>query len=199
MIEQSLTHTIKSLDKIFDSVNIKYYNNRLEKPILSVSVSKRRTSLGWCSANKIWRGERDYFEINISPNCLSKGAKEVFQIMMHECVHLHCVQNNIKDTSRAGAYHNAMFKKQAESRGLECDKTANGWSETVLSPESENWAIGEIKKLELHLLYRQTPAGRKNASHSIKYICPSCNCIIRATKTINAICADCDDCFIISY
>ena len=34
-------------------------------------------------------------------------------------------------------------------------------------------------------------AGRKSKNRSIKYVCPECDTIIRATREVNVVCGDC--------
>ena len=43
--------------------------------------------------------------------------------MLHEMAHLYNLENGIKDTSRAGTYHNAKFKATAEEHGLICERS----------------------------------------------------------------------------
>jgi hypothetical protein len=104
----------------------------------------------------------------------------------------------VKDTSRGGTYHNEKFRKAAEAHGLTCEKNEKyGWCVTALNDEAreeiENFAkmIGKTS----FDLFRQ-PDGEKEKkggkSSSKKYVCPVCGAIIRATKEVKVICADCD-------
>lgn len=57
-------------------------------------------------------------EINIGAESLQRTVPEIIATLRHEMVHYYCCVNNIKDTSRNGAYHNERFKTECEKRGL---------------------------------------------------------------------------------
>lgn len=60
---------------------------------------------------------------------LNYPIEETLDTMIHEMVHLYCRENNIKETSRGGKYHNGKFKAEAEKRGLECYQCGQyGWN-----------------------------------------------------------------------
>lgn len=70
-------------------------------------------------------------EIMIAAESFKDGAIEVLDTMLHEAAHVLARARGIKDTSRAGRYHNKRYKALAEELGLvvACD-TVIGWSTT---------------------------------------------------------------------
>lgn len=63
------------------------------------------------------------------------SIEKIVGTLLHEMVHLYNLQNNIKDTSRSGLYHNKNFKEIAEMKGLNVEKS-----------EQYGWCITEIKE-----------------------------------------------------
>lgn len=57
-------------------------------------------------------------ELLISGECLSQGARHVFETVLHEAVHAVNHERGIKDTSRGGQYHNKRFVNTAQELGM---------------------------------------------------------------------------------
>lgn len=192
----SLTPVIKKLESLFDQANNKFYNGELERPVITVSPDTKG-SYGWCTSWRAWKEEDKeggYFEINLCSEHLSRPFEEVLGTLMHEMVHLYCAINEIKDTSRSGTYHNKKFKEIAESHGLILHQDQKyGWIGRELNDEGKKFL--ESVKSEGFALHRQSPVEIKKEakkSSSRKYICPCCGLIVRATKEVKIICADCN-------
>ena len=118
------------------------------------------------------------------------------------------LQNNIKDTSNRGIYHNKRFKALAEERGLQISRHETyGW--TITEPTEKTLDFCIINQLEDIQIVRQTaysigisggkagsgstPVARpKKPSSTRKYICPCCGNSFRATKTLRVLCMDCN-------
>ena len=132
-------------------------------------------------------------------------------------VHEYCLENNIKDTSNNGTYHNKRFKEQAEAHGLEVSHHEKyGW--TITSPSEElldfivfqGWQDIQMgERLAWSDMFgtgtgskapgsSQTGAPKppKAKSSTRRWICPKCGTIIRSTKEVRIICADCMELFI---
>jgi hypothetical protein len=141
---------------------------------------------------------------------LNRPPELVITTLMHEMCHLLNIQLGVQDTSRAGTYHNRMFKETAEARGLIVEKDAKyGYCVTKPSEEftvlvKKNCRAGCFK-LERAKTYRDgTPKVTKTGSDgkertvtrskqsSRKYACPECGMVVRATKEVNVKCGDCD-------
>ena len=134
--------------------------------------------------------------------------EETLDTMLHEMVHLYCRENNIKEVSRGGKYHNKKFKGIAEAHGLTCVPCGQyGWNTTpsenlIEYALSKNWNEIRIGRSSLPPMLHigaagvaQSGAGQiqggKRPSSTRKLVCPCCGQSVRATKKVNIICGDC--------
>lgn len=91
-------------------------------------------------------------EMLISGEGLKLGAADVLGTMLHEAAHALATARGVKDTSRDGRYHNAVFKALAGEVGLTVYKhKTRGWSET-------HPALGTLKKWGTLKKYEKTVA-----------------------------------------
>lgn len=118
--------------------------------------------------------------------------------MLHEMIHLFNLENGVKDTSRGGTYHNKKFKEAAEKHGLIVESDPKyGWCKTELTVEAQlevKEFMDSIGKASFDL-YREPvlKEKKKGKSSSIKYVCPCCGLIVRATKVVKVKCFECDE------
>lgn len=131
--------------------------------------------------------------------------------MLHEMVHLYNLERKIKDTSNRGVYHNRKFKEEAERRGLVIEHHEKyGWTITHPSERLLEWII-ETGWTEIDMERGFSLGGvggtggkdgkgmdvpgapTKRPSSTRKYHCPKCGMSVRATKTVNIICGDCNE------
>lgn len=202
-MKSSLKTVITELEDLFEVFNEKYFDSELSRPVITVSPNHKTSAFGWCTGWKAWKekdGGEGYYEINICAEYLSGPFNEVAATMLHEMVHLWNIENGIQDTSRGGTYHNKEFKTTAELHGLTVEKDEKyGWCKTDLNPEAleeTNNYMDFIGKDSFDI-YRESepteePKEKKKGGNSIKYVCPMCGAIIRATKKVRVICAECD-------
>ena len=114
-------------------------------------------------------------------------------------VHLYNLENGVKDTSRAGTYHNRKFKEAAEAHGLTVEASEKyGWSITALTDEAKQEVadfMDSIGKTSFDLYREKVVEEKKKGgkSSSRKYVCPCCGLIIRATKEVKVICWECNE------
>lgn len=199
----SVKNLIQNLEDLFAILNEKYFSESLVKPVITISPNTAKTNaLGWCTAYKAWKDTDDgegYFEINICAEHLARPFEEVAGTMLHEMVHLFDLLNGVKDCSRGGTYHNAKFRDAAEAHGLTVEKDEKyGWSVTALSEDALETVkdyMDMIKQTSFSL-YReaeQKEEKKGGKSNSRKYVCPCCGLIVRATKEVKVICADCEE------
>jgi len=215
--EVTIQSAIDELQRSFKLLNQTYFNNELEKPVITILVDSTTGAYGWISANKVWSSkDNKYFrEINICAEYLNRSAVDVITTLMHEMCHLYNIQNGIKDTSRAGTYHNEKFKARAEKSGLIVEKNDKyGYCITKPGEELKEIVKNNVRagcfKLERMKTYRDgTPKtttkgedGREKTTSRTKqsmrkYCCPSCGLIIRASKDVSGkiMCIDCNEIF----
>lgn len=199
MSEASLKPVIDELETLFSKFNARFFENKLESPVITVSQDHTRGAYGWCTSWKAWQNgakEGGFYEINLCAEYLNRPYEETCGTLLHEMVHLLNLQDGVQDTSRSGTYHNKKFKETAEAHGLIVEKGEKyGWHKTSLSPEAFEF-VQSLGKQGFTLV-RPRPLGLKGSSKSggsssRKYVCPCCGTIIRATKEVHVICAECE-------
>lgn len=198
------------LEKAFRLLNHNFFNDTLPTPIITVIPSSR--SYAHYTTYNAWRtstGEKR--EINIASGTLNRPLENIIASLVHEMVHMYndCVLN-IADTSRGGTYHNKYFKREAEAHGLTVARSDRyGWTITRPNDELITFLLEheELREIEMCRVSPTTttvsigthsnngssinPVPRNTNSHHRKYVCPCCGTVIRATKKVNIICADC--------
>ncbi len=213
MNEQSLKPVIEQLEKLFSTFNSKFFNDELQKPVITVSPDTTKGAYGWCTAWRSWSNHEPkdfvnmtpeeveaaknegFYEINLCAEHLARPFNEICETLIHEMVHLLNIQNGVQDTSRSGSYHNKKYKEIAEQHGLIAEKTPKyGYSKTTLNEAAKIFVESlQEKKYELYRRKEFKGVGsKKSSSSSRKYVCPMCGCIIRATKEVHVICGDCE-------
>ena len=194
------------LNKVFDMLNTKFFENALSRPTITIQSTPR--AYGHFSLREdTWLSKLGAtHELNLGAGTLARPIENVAATLLHEMVHLYCYENDIKDTSRGFTYHNKRFKTAAESHGLIVDHHDKyGWSITSPSDALLDFVL-ETGVTDI-LIFRNeyngisisgtgthsssgTPILPKKSS-SRKYICPCCRNSVRATKVVNIACLDC--------
>ena len=215
----TLQTVIDELEKLFKVFNQRFYNEALQKPVITIQANRnKKLALGWCTTKKIWRDrlqDKVFYEINLTPEFLYLDIYEICATLLHEMAHLANLQRDIKDCSRGNTYHNQKFKEMAERFGLEIDHHEKyGWTITRLSDETHNFIAALAIDPASFALYRHSPAlhpkpgkegkeeGEEEGSDGEEkptkpkagwrqYYCPTCNQKIRASKDVNVICGKC--------
>ena len=210
----TIQSAIDELHRMFRFFNEQYFGNELETPVITILVDSTSGSYGWITVGKVWSSiDHKYFrEINLSAEYMNRAAPEVLTTLLHEMCHLYNIQRGIQDTSRGGTYHNRVFKKAAEERGLVVEKDDKyGYCITKPSEALKALLKGKCRtgcfKLQRAKTYKDgTPKvtvkgadGKektvtRSKQSSRKYWCPMCGLIIRSTKDIigKVLCIDCD-------
>lgn len=196
------------LNRIFDLLNEAYFENTLSRPTITIQSTPKAyghfslRSDTWVSKN----GETH--EINIGAGTLARPIENVVATLLHEMVHYYNHINGIQDTSRGNTYHNKRFRESAEARGLIVEHHPTyGWS--ITSPADSLLDFVLFNGLTDILLNRnelygvRVPVGGTNSgtggttttkpSSTRKYVCPCCGMSVRATRTVNIGCLDCDE------
>lgn len=194
---------IEELHRAFKMFNENLFEGKLPEPaILIQSRGNKKLTLGWCTVQKVWVNNETHeekYEINLVAEGINRGLYPVMTTLLHEMVHLHNLVNEIKDVSRGNTYHNNKFKAMAEAHGLICEEHDSkiGWSwcklqdSTMALINNHNFdeAVFQLGRKD----FGEGKEKKKKKTSVIKYTCPKCGCIIRATKLVNVICGDCFD------
>ena len=191
--------TVTYLGKLYDYCNQKLFGGELVRPVITVQTDSRNKTYGWWSCQKVWKENAEddgEHELNMTAQTLNRPIGDIAATMIHEMCHQYASVNNIQDCSRSGSYHNKLFKKIAETHGLtvECLPTF-GWSRTSLTKETAALIEEFVKDNPDNVIYRLpvVKGSTVKTSSTRKYVCPCCGQSVRATKSVNIMCADCDE------
>lgn len=218
-----LTPAMKELYRMYDEFNTHFYAGRLPPVVITIQSQdgahtggRRRVKIyGWVVSRKVWIDNFQLrYELNIVAEYLNREIYEIAGTLLHEMVHIHSMEEGIKDTSNAGRYHNRLFKQIAESHGLECYKKAPviGWSLTRITRETRefistlrvNETAFNIYRKGHFLMESTTPIppldpqdpdqtnverGKDEPKGRLKkWVCPVCGRIVRAAGDLNILC-----------
>lgn len=195
-----ISEIVKRTEEMFDLCNERFYKGELPRPAITISPDGGRKAYGWCTIHEIWNTDNEkYREINLCAEYLNRPMAELVATLLHEMAHLYNLIHSIEDTSNNGYYHNVKYKATAETHGLHIQKDKKyGWTVTTLTPEAEAWVkatLGDVAFRASRLPEGTGKGKAKSKNRSIKYVCPGCGAIIRATKEVNVVCGDCDEPF----
>lgn len=194
------------LNKVFDMLNAEFFESTLSRPTITIQSSPK--AYGHFSLrDDTWISENGQSqEINIGAGTLARPIEDVAATLLHEMVHYHNYVNGIQDCSRGGTYHNRRFKDSAEDHGLIVNHHDKyGW--TITSPSDrllqfclDNDLSDILINRNEFFAYRSTGNGTRSpappttitkTSSTRKYICSCCGNSVRATKSVNIACLDC--------
>ena len=196
------------LNKLFDMLNTDFFDGELERPVITIQSSPK--AYGHFAMDRWTVNGENTCEINLGAGTLHRPIEELVSTLVHEQCHMlnHVYRNNIpSDVSRGGTYHNKLFKETAEAHGLIVERSEKyGWSHTSCSDELFQWILdNELEDIQISRkdefdsqtvgtiggTHKRTATGKGN--NSIRYHCPSCNTIVRATREVNVGCLDCGE------
>ena len=195
------------LNKVFDLLNEEFFESELSRPTITIQSTPKAYGHFTLSSDTWISKLGGTHEINIGAGTLSRPIENVCATLLHEMIHYWNYENGIQDTSRGGTYHNKRFREAAIERGLEVTHSEKyGWSHTAPSDALLDFVLEN--GLSDILINRNEPSSYKvggvgthsgidgltpkRRSSTRKYICPSCGMSIRATKTVNVACMDCN-------
>lgn len=201
------SRAVQYLEKLFDLCNEYWFNNELETPVITIQSTPR--AYGHYTLFDAWEvnGESRR-EINIGAGTLERPIENICCTLLHEMVHEYNNEiANISDVSNNGVYHNKYFKQEAERRGLIVTRSEKyGWSCTEPSDALLDFVL-EYNLQDIKLNRNERPnyikpnggastgtnygGASTRKGHSIRYVCPQCKTIVRATKHVNIGCLDC--------
>lgn len=191
--------SITWLSKLYNYVNDELFKGELTRPVITVQTDTKNTFYGWFTLGKVWKeneSDEGEYEINMSAQFLDRPVMEIAGTLIHEMCHHWAKVHNLQDCSRSGHYHNKLFKKIAEEHGLKVERVQLiGWSRTSLTDETKELIELFLEHFPAHLIYH-TPVVkgmRVRTSSTRKYVCPCCGLSVRATKSVNIACIDCNE------
>lgn len=199
------TKIIGYLDRIFNLLNKDFFNNELPKVVISIKNSTKTN--GEFSVSDVWNCDGiSTKEIEIPISAINKSIQEIVVSLFHAMIHEYCFINNIKDTSRGGAYHNKRFKAEVEKRGIRVIYDGqNGWNTMFATSVIDQFCSKySLRKVDIEALMTPVnPQGQTRKFHygtyqSKRYICPCCGMIVRSGKFASLICGDCMEEMILS-
>lgn len=205
------------LEQAYEIFNAELFDNVLP-PVAITIMSSPRTNAHF-TLDKVWRNDDvRMHEINISAEHLDRPIYNVLASLVHEMVHYYCLINGLQDTSQNHRYHNKVFKREAEQRGLAISYAKYiGYS--VTEPNQQLIDLIDMYNLEKTIdinrdgVVEITTIGiggndgtdgaggisglnptlnKKKKTSTRKYVCSGgCGCSFRATKDLNVMCLDC--------
>jgi tRNA(Ile2) C34 agmatinyltransferase TiaS len=192
-------NAIKELQNIYKNLNRDYYENKLPEVVITIQSSPKGKAYGWYAKDR-WGVETNkesaFDEINISAEYLSRPVENIISTLQHECVHLYCAMNDIKDTSNNNVYHNKKFKEEAEQRGLSIEKAQTiGYSVTTPTEEFVEYIKGLNVDEDAFKFFRKMPLGKekvkKTTKKTTKYTCSCCGANVRGEPDLEIECKKC--------
>ena len=203
-----LSDTTVELYRIFDAMNTKFFEGKLEEPIITIQKTRKGTR-GWFEVEPLWvkNGDQEIakYEINISSRIFRIDSDEdVYELvgtLLHEmCHYSNSAIKHIKDCS--GAIHNKRFAQEAERVGLVVEHSKkNGYGITSPSEKLIEYIKNELKPNRSALVYyhaeKEKPEGASTKEKPTKYTytCPKCGKSFTLKKQHNIKCGDCDEPF----
>ena len=200
------------LNKIFDLLNVTFFENVLSRPTITIQSTPR--AYGHFSLREdTWVSKiGGTHEINIGAGTLARPIEDVVATLLHEMVHYYNYVCGVQDCSRGNTYHNRKFKEEAEARGLVVERSERyGWSHTspsealidfVLDNGLTDILLNRNEESGFQITGTGTHSGSSftttKKSSTRKYICPCCGMSIRATREVNIACLDCDEQMVIA-
>ena len=203
------------LNKIFDLLNERFFENALARPTITIQSTPKAYGHFSLQADTWVSTIGATHEINIGAGTLARPIELVVATLLHEMVHYYNCVNGVQDCSRGNTYHNKVFKKEAEARGLIVERSDKyGWSKTspsdtllefVLDNDLTDILLNRNEFTSFQIPGTGTHNGgldltinTKKKSSTRKYVCPCCGMSVRATREVHIACMDCGEQMIVA-
>ncbi len=196
----SLTPLIKESERFIKFLIDKFQIEGLKPYIVVLSRENKKCYGLFANVETNQHYSNNTEELNtITLNTLYLKDNNAYKTLAHELAHFINYCRHIKDCS-SNQYHNKYFKIQVEKFYLKCNKTKNGFSDTIPTEEFNKMLKNEFKANEevFNLQQNQNKIKNKSKSRLRLYIC---NCGIKlrcASDTLKANCKTCDSDFILN-
>lgn len=161
------------LCRLFCLINDKYYGGAVEMPVITIQLGARGPKImSWSSEREVWINaatKKRFYELSLNSSFMDRPVEDIVASMCHEMVHIYNSQQGIKDSSRAGTYHNQSFHDTAESHGLIASPTEiTGYSDTSLSDELRAYILENVTPGVFVLTREADPEPEKKANKKKK-------------------------------
>jgi hypothetical protein len=190
----NLSKATEELDRLFDIFNQKYFDNKIEKPMIVIQSVGKKPAYGWFTINKLWKqNDKEFYEITIGAEYLNRSKYEICSTLIHEMCHALNNQLEVKDTSNNLVYHNKKFKYMAEKMLEVKHDPKLGWSITLLSDSTKEFV--DILKVneEVFKIFRQKIMKPK-VENKYKLYTYECSCGIQIKSKLTTLSITCDEC-----
>ncbi len=176
--------------------------NEINNIAWSGSLPPVLVELVFAKVNKGWRTkflENRNYKIVINIDAISCEERELYVNMMHQMVHIYNDLRDLKDTTNRYRYHNLVYKKEAENRGIIIQQRENDGYYPV---DIEQDIYKQIRKVFSYKSYIQAVKDRgyytdsKDGLERVYAKCPLCRKVIRMTRGTQVICALCQRLFV---
>ena len=202
----NLNEEVKALESLYAEYNKNIFGGKLPKVVITIQRDGGLKCTGYFTAWEAWKSKEEEVtapEISITAEELNRTNISIAETLLHESVHAYNYAVGVKDTSRAGTFHNKKFKAEAEARGLITEEDKKYGCITVGFVEGSRalkvateWA----NKTTVFEKYRYQPEKVKPVRkkvHWYKYKCPCCEAEVQSKTKVNIRCSDCEMDFIL--
>ena len=102
MNEVSLKPVIEELENLFSKFNARFFADKLEKPVITVSPDHTRGAYGWCTGWKAWKAGED------------EGHYKTGQIRRYKGTLYKCVQNHTSQADWTPDTASSLWSKTSD-------------------------------------------------------------------------------------
>lgn len=142
----TMSSVLAAMEAAYASVRGRHEDVPAAIIVVGPDKGSARGKLGHWARESWVTGDDRAHELLVTAEHLDRGARDVFETLLHEAAHAINTARGVKD--HAGQRHNGRFKAAAEELGLSVEKQGNrGWAHTQLRPETEELYAAEIAAL----------------------------------------------------
>ena len=187
----------KAIEDTAEKINKELFGGTIAPYVLTIQTQgRKKNTAGWAYTWNNWSSKKGagYQELNICAEYLS-DAYVVYEILVHELVHIWNAQNNINDCS-SNQYHNLKFKSKSEEVGLEVTKGQRGWAYTKVAKggvAEKLYKKLKLKKDTFSIARAVIPSKAKAPTKNKKWNCGCTN--VRCAVKLVAVCGECGNQF----
>lgn len=109
--EVTILSAVDELQRMFKGLNALFFDNELEKVIITIQTDVTKGAYAWISTAPVWsdKDNRSYREINIVAEYLNREPALVISSLLHEMCHLYNLHRGFKIPAALAATITASF------------------------------------------------------------------------------------------